>query len=131
MGYDNIDLEAARARHVRVTNTPGVLTGATAELAVALMLATARRVAEGDGLVRRGEWRGGDPNAFLGRSLIGATVGLIGFGRIGQRVAQLLGGFDSRVISSPPAAPSRRTAPSAANWVTCSRARTLSASMWR
>ena len=98
VGYDHIDLEAARARGVRVTNTPGVLTDATAELAVALMLAAARRLAEGDGMVRRGEWRGGDPNAFLGRSLVGATVGLIGFGRIGQRVAQLLRGFDVRVL---------------------------------
>ena len=79
VGYDHIDLEAARVRRVRVTNTPGVLTDATAELAVALMLAAARRLAEGDGMVRRGEWRGGDPNAFLGRSLVGATVGLIGF----------------------------------------------------
>ncbi len=98
VGYDHIDLEAARARGVRVTNTPGVLTDATAELAVALMLAAARRLAEGDGMVRRGEWRGGDPNAFLGRSLVGATVGLVGFGRIGQRVAQLLRGFDVRVL---------------------------------
>lgn len=98
VGYDHIDLEAARARGVRVTNTPGVLNDATAELAVALMLAAARRLAEGDGMVRRGEWRGGDPNAFLGRSLVGATVGLIGFGRIGQRVAQLLRGFETRVL---------------------------------
>ncbi len=105
VGYDHIDLEAARARGVRVTNTPGVLTDATAELAVALMLAAARRVAEGDGMVRRGEWRGGDPDAFLGRSLVGATVGLIGFGRIGQRVAQLLSGFDTRVLFFDSAVP--------------------------
>jgi glyoxylate reductase len=98
VGYDNIDLEAARERSVRVTNTPGVLTDATAELAVALMLGAARRLAEGDGLLRRGEWQGEDPNAFLGRSLVGATVGLIGFGRIGQRVARLLGGFEARVL---------------------------------
>ena len=105
VGYDHIDLEAARVRGVRVTNTPGVLTDATAELAVALMLAAARRLAEGDRMVRRGEWRGGDPNAFLGRSLVGATVGLIGFGRIGQRVAQLLRGFDVRVLYFDSAVP--------------------------
>ncbi|HUO70368.1 MAG TPA: D-glycerate dehydrogenase [Solirubrobacteraceae bacterium] len=98
VGFDHIDLDAARARGVRVTNTPGVLTDATAELAVALMLAVARRVAEGDSMVRRGEWRGTDPEAFLGRSLVGATIGLIGFGRIGRRVAQLLSGFDARVL---------------------------------
>jgi glyoxylate reductase len=105
VGYDHIDLEAARARGVRVTNTPGVLTDATAELAVALMLAAARRLAEGDQMVRRGEWRGGDPNAFLGRSVVGATVGLIGFGRIGQRVAQLLRGFDVRLLYFDSAVP--------------------------
>jgi glyoxylate reductase len=98
VGFDHIDLEAARARGVRVTNTPGVLTDATAELAVALMLAVVRRVAEGDEMVRRGDWGGTDPEAFLGRSLVGATVGLIGFGRIGRRVAQLLAGFEARVL---------------------------------
>jgi glyoxylate reductase len=96
VGYDNIDLDAARARAVRVTNTPDVLTDATAELAVALMLAAGRRVAEGDAIVRRGEWNGHTP--FLGRELVGATVGLIGFGRIGRRVAELLRGFAPRLL---------------------------------
>jgi glyoxylate reductase len=112
VGYDHIDLEAARTRGVRVTNTPGVLNDSTAELAVALMLAAARRVAEGDAMVRRGEWRGADPDGFLGRSLVGATVGLVGFGRIGQRVAQLLAGFETRLLFFDPiAAPAHGAEP--------------------
>jgi glyoxylate reductase len=94
VGIDNIDLAAARLRGVVVTNTPEVLTEATAELAVALMLATARRIVEGDAIVRRGEWT----EDLLGRGLGGATVGVVGFGRIGQRVARLLSGFDVRVL---------------------------------
>src|ERR1700751_4327823 len=76
VGYDNIDLDAARRRHVRVTNTPGELSAATAELAVTLMLATARRVAEGDSIVRAGKWGAHGADTFLGRVLVGATVGL-------------------------------------------------------
>jgi glyoxylate reductase len=98
VGYDNIDLEAARRRGVRVTNTPGVLTEATAELAVALMLAAARRVVECDGIVRRGEWPSYTEEMLVGRALGGATIGLVGFGRIGQRVARLLQGFEVRVL---------------------------------
>jgi lactate dehydrogenase-like 2-hydroxyacid dehydrogenase len=94
VGYDNIDLAAARVRGVRVTNTPDVLTDATAELAVGLMLAAGRRIAEGDAVVRRSGWA--DEEQLLGRELVGATVGLVGFGRIGRRVAQLLQGFDTR-----------------------------------
>ena len=69
VGYDNIDLDAARERGVTVTNTPGVLTGATAELAVALMLAAARRIAEADAMVRRGEWARSGADELLGRDL--------------------------------------------------------------
>ena len=98
VGHDNIDLEAVRRRGLRATNTPDVLTGATSELAVTLMLASARRVAEGDAIVRRGRWRGFQPDQFLGRGLIGATVGIVGFGRIGRRVERLLRGFDVRVL---------------------------------
>lgn len=98
VGYDNIDLDAARARGVRVTNTPGVLTNATAELAVALMLAAGRRIAEADATVRRDDWRRSDADELIGRELGGATVGLVGFGRIGGRVAQLLGGFEVRLL---------------------------------
>jgi glyoxylate reductase len=97
VGYDNVDLDAARARKVRVTNTPGVLTNATAELAVALMLACGRRVAEADAMIRRHEWAQSELE-LLGRELAGATVGLVGFGRIGRRVAELLRGFDVRLL---------------------------------
>jgi glyoxylate reductase len=98
VGYDNIDLAAARARGVRATNTPGVLTNATAELAVALMLAAARRIAEVDALIRRGDWTGSEEEELLGRELTGATVGLVGFGRIGRRVEELLRGFEVRLL---------------------------------
>jgi glyoxylate reductase len=100
VGYDNVDLDAARARGVRVTNTPGVLTNATAELAVALMLAAARRIAEADGTVRSGEWARSDADELIGRELAGATVGLVGFGRIARRVAELLRGFDVRLLAT-------------------------------
>ena len=98
VGYDNIDVEAVRARGIRATNTPDVLTNATAELAVTLMLAAARRVAEADALVRDGGWP--REGKLLGRELSGATVGLIGFGRIARRVAELLRGFDTRLVYS-------------------------------
>lgn len=98
VGHDNLDLDEIRRRGLRATNTPDVLTGATAELAVTLMLAAARRVAETDGIVRSGDWRGTQPDQFLGRGLIGATVGIVGFGRIGRRVERLLRGFDVRVL---------------------------------
>jgi glyoxylate reductase len=97
VGYDNIDLDAARARGVRATNTPGVLTNATAELAVALMLAAGRRIAEADAMVRRDDWRGMEEGT-LGRELAGATVGLVGLGRIARRVAELLRCFEVRML---------------------------------
>ena len=100
VGYDNIDLDAARARGVRVTNTPGVLTNATAELAVALMLAAARRIAEADAAVRAGQWERAAADQPIGRELSGATVGLVGFGRIGRRVAELLRGFEVRLLAT-------------------------------
>ena len=100
VGHDNIDLEAARARGVRVTNTPDVLTNATAELAVALMLATARRIAAADALVRRGEWRGSAPERLLGRELSGAAVGLVGLGRIARRVARAAARLRVRLLAT-------------------------------
>jgi glyoxylate reductase len=108
VGYDNVDLEACRERGVVVTNTPDVLTNATAELAVALMLAAARRLGEAERIVRRREWRGWEPEQLLGRELAGATVGIVGLGRIGSRVADLLEGFSPRVLHS-----SRRRRPGA------------------
>jgi glyoxylate reductase len=109
VGYDNLDLEALRARGVRATNTPGVLTNATAELAVALMLATVRRVAETDAFVRRGAWTGAEEEALLGRELSGSAVGLVGFGRIGRRVAELLAGFGVDLVVSSRSAPAPAT----------------------
>jgi glyoxylate reductase len=100
VGYDNIDVAACRERGVVVTNTPDVLTNATAELAVALMLAAARRLGEGERIVRRGEWRGWEPEQMLGRELAGATVGIVGMGRIGSRVAELLRGFEPRILQT-------------------------------
>ena len=93
VGYDNIDLDACRERGVVVTNTPDVLTNATAELALALMLAAARRTGEAERMVRAGEWRGWHPAQLLGRELSGSVVGIVGMGRIGTRVAELLRGF--------------------------------------
>ena len=98
VGYDNIDLEACREQGVIVTNTPDVLTNATAELAVTLMLAAARRLGEAERIVRGGRWTGWDPEWMLGRELAGSTVGIVGLGRIGSRVKELLRGFDCRVI---------------------------------
>ena len=98
VGYDNVDVAAARARRVWVTNTPNVLTETTAELAFALMLAVARRVAEGDRLVRAGEFRGWHPGVLLGRDLYGKTLGIVGLGRIGRAVARRATAFGMRVF---------------------------------
>jgi glyoxylate reductase len=98
VGVDNIDVEAATARGIPVGNTPGVLTDTTADLAVALMLGIARRLTEGDAYVRRGEWRTWEPGLLLGHDLFEATVGIVGFGRIGQAVARRLGGFECAVL---------------------------------
>src|SRR5215510_1472963 len=93
VGYNNIDLTAARRRGLIITNTPDVLTDATADLAWALLLATARRVVEGDALVRSKRWTGWTPTQLLGREVSGKTLGIIGMGRIGQAVAQRAEGF--------------------------------------
>ncbi|MET0512664.1 MAG: D-glycerate dehydrogenase [Thermoleophilaceae bacterium] len=98
VGVDNVDLEAAGARGIPVGNTPGVLTDSTADLAVALMLAAARRLVDADAYVRRGEWRTWEPGLLLGFDLHSATVGVVGFGRIGQAVARRLEGFGCEVL---------------------------------
>jgi glyoxylate reductase len=97
VGYNNIDLAAARQRGLVVTNTPDVLTDATADLAWALLLATARRVVEGDALVRSGRWTGWSPTQLLGAEVSGKTLGIIGMGRIGQAVAHRAVGFRMQV----------------------------------
>ena len=98
VGYDNVDVDACRERGVAVTNTPDVLINATAELTVALMLAAARRLGEGERLVRAGRWAGWEPGQLLGGELSGAVVGIVGLGRIGTRVAELLRGFDAELL---------------------------------
>jgi len=98
VGYDSVDVEAATRRGVVVANTPDVLTAATAELAVALLLTLLRRVAEGDRLVRRGaEWALA-PTFMLGEGLVGKTLGIVGLGRIGREVARLAEAFGMRVV---------------------------------
>jgi glyoxylate reductase len=93
VGYNNINLAAARQRGLVVTNTPDVLTDATADLTWALLLATARRVVEGDALIRSGRWTGWSPTQLLGAEVSGKTLGIIGMGRIGQAVAHRAVGF--------------------------------------
>jgi glyoxylate reductase len=98
VGVDNVDLAAATRAGVAVGHTPGVLTETTADLAFALMLAAARRVAEGDRFVRAGRWRMWTPRLMLGRDVWGATLGVIGWGAIGQAVARRAAGFGMRVL---------------------------------
>lgn len=98
VGFNNIDVTAATARKIPVTNTPGVLTDSTADLTFALILATARRIVEGDRLMRTKSWTGWAPLQLLGGDLTGRTLGLIGMGRIGQAVARRAIGFDMKVL---------------------------------
>ncbi len=98
VGYNNIAVDAAKARGVVVTNTPDVLTNATADLAWALILAVARRVVEGDQMVRQHRWTGWSPTQMLGTDLSGKTLGIIGMGRIGQAVARRTAGFEMNVL---------------------------------
>jgi glyoxylate reductase len=100
VGYDNVDVDALTARGIPLGNTPDVLTGSTADLALALMLAAARRLPEGEALVRSGGWGPWEPDLMVGRDLHGATVGIVGHGRIGQAVARRLAGFDCEVLFS-------------------------------
>jgi glyoxylate reductase len=112
VGYNNIDLAAAGSRGVIVTNTPDVLTDATADLTWALMMAAARRIVEGDALVRAGTWTGWTATQLLGAEVAGRTLGIIGMGRIGQAVARRAAGFRMPVryytrrppLGSPPGA---------------------------
>ena len=97
VGYDNVDVEACRRRGVVVTNTPDVLTEATADLTWALILAAARRIGEGERLVRAGGWSGWRPGELLGMGLDGKTLGIFGMGKIGSAVARRAGGFGMRV----------------------------------
>lgn len=98
VGYNHIDVEAASSRNVLVSNTPGVLSGATADLTWSLILGAARRTCEGDRYVRDGKWNDVDMRLLLGTDLDGKTLGIFGLGRIGQAVARRSLGFDMRVI---------------------------------
>ncbi|TAA73622.1 2-hydroxyacid dehydrogenase [Planococcus salinarum] len=98
VGYNNIDLNAARERGIAVTNTPEVLTETTADLAFALMLATARRLVQAEKTVRSGEWQSWTPMGMTGQDVFGATLGIIGMGRIGEAVCKRAQGFDMNVI---------------------------------
>jgi glyoxylate reductase len=100
VGTDNIDLEAAAARGIPVGNTPDVLTDATADIAFALLLALARKIVPGAAKVRSGEWRTWEPAGDLGADLAGATLGIVGWGRIGQAVARRGEGFGMEVVHS-------------------------------
>lgn len=100
VGYDNVDLEEATARGIVVTNTPDVLTRATAELTVALILALLRRVVEGDRRLRRGEPWSWEPTFLLGEGLEAKTLGIVGFGRIGRQTGRLAEALGMRVVHS-------------------------------
>jgi glyoxylate reductase len=98
VGYDNIDTDAAAARGLPVTNTPGVLTETTADLAWTLVMASARRVGEGDRLVRSGRWEGWQPTQMLGQDIHGRTLGILGMGRIGAAMARRARGFGMKIL---------------------------------
>jgi glyoxylate reductase len=100
VGTDNVDLAAARARGIPVGNTPGVLTDATADLAFALLLAAARRLPQTSEAVRRGEWGPWEPAGFLGHDVAGATLGIVGAGRIGTAVAKRARGFGMEILTT-------------------------------
>ena len=102
VGFDNIDVAAATARGIPIGNTPDVLTDATADFSFALMMSAGRRVLEGDRYVRDGKWKTWGPMLLLGSEIKGATLGLIGFGRIGKAMARRASGFDMRVIYYDP-----------------------------
>ncbi|PKN92469.1 MAG: D-glycerate dehydrogenase [Chloroflexi bacterium HGW-Chloroflexi-6] len=114
VGFDNIIVAEATARGIPVGNTPGILTDATADFAFALLMAAARRVTEAERYLRAGKWQTWGPSTLLGVDMVGKTLGLVGFGRIGRAVAKRASGFDMRVIffdPSSPAAPELNASP--------------------
>ena len=98
VGFNNIDVEAAKEKGIIVTNTPGVLTETTADLTFALLLATARRITEAEQDIRAGKWKSWTPMQLTGRDVFGATLGIIGMGRIGEAVARRAKGFNMNVL---------------------------------
>lgn len=104
VGFDNIDLAAATKRGIPVGNTPGILTDATADFAFALLMAAGRRVCEAAQYLLDGKWQTWGPSILLGADFRGATLGLVGFGRIGQAMAKRAAGFEMRVLYYDPSA---------------------------
>jgi glyoxylate reductase len=102
VGYDNIVVPDATVRRIPVGNTPGILTDATADLTFALLMAAARRVVEAERFVRQGRWKTWSPALLLGVDVAGATLGIVGYGRIGQAVARRAAGFGMRILYSDP-----------------------------
>jgi glyoxylate reductase len=99
VGYDHIDIPMCNARSIPVGHTPGILTETTADLTFALLMASARRIVEGAEYVRQGHWAEWKPDLLLGQDIFGATLGIVGFGRIGQAVARRAGGFHMKVLA--------------------------------
>ena len=108
VGIDNIDIAEATKRGIRVGNTPSILTDATADMAFALMMAAGRNLVQGERMVREGKWKTWGPSILIGQDFVGATLGIIGFGRIGQALAQRAQGFNMRTLYYDPSASSRR-----------------------
>lgn len=98
VGYDNVDIAEATRRNIPVGNTPDVLTDTTADLAFALLMAAARRIIEGDRYVREGKWKTWGPRVLLGQDVSGATLGIVGFGRIGKAMSERAAGYGMKVI---------------------------------
>ena len=98
VGYNNIDVEAASKRKIMVTNTPGVLTETTADLTFALLMATARRIVEASDYLRENKWKTWSPMQLTGQDVYGATLGIIGLGRIGEAVARRAKGFNMNIL---------------------------------
>ena len=98
VGFDNIDVKECTKRGILVCNTPGVLTETTADLAFALLMAAARRIPESENLLRKGQWATWSPMLLTGMDIFGATLGIVGFGRIGQAVARRAKGFSMKVL---------------------------------
>jgi len=105
VGYDNIDLPAATRRRIPVGHTPGVLTDTTADFAFALLMAAARRISEAERFAHAGRWKTWGPTLFMGQDVHGATLGIVGMGRIGQAVARRARGFEMRVLYADPSEP--------------------------
>ena len=123
VGFDNINVATATKRGIPVGNTPGILTDATADMAFALMMAAGRRVVEAEKFLRAGKWKTWGPSLLLGVDFAGATLGIVGFGRIGQAVAKRATGFDMRVLYYDPNAPAIN--PSTAGFDTADKHRLL------